>query len=335
LENGARQALTQDAAQQEVSGFSIRRARIAVEDSLGPLPAEYRIEVQLEKSVRLADCYLAIRAPVAEVWVGQMKIPSTYEVAMPTTGLDFVDPATITDQIAEWALARSPRDLNLMGVRANQRDLGVGLKGQVRDGRLRYFLMVGNGLGAALFVGGKEDRQFLYANGLGQQFYGVRLDLRPRPWLGLGGHGSVNHHANSLLSDGKTVVDIDRAAWSTDLGLDLPAGLRARALYGAGVIDDEYVRDGRRDYEYSGWETRVLGWLARDRLEAGLRFDRYEYRENQVGPRTCESHWTAGLNGYLPPGLRAQLNYVRKDTRSPSVPDPADDALLAQLQVAF
>jgi len=46
--------------------------------------------------------------------------------------------------------------------------LGMGIKGQLWENKARCFAMIGNGLGANLYIGGKEHKQFIYANGFGE-----------------------------------------------------------------------------------------------------------------------------------------------------------------------
>jgi hypothetical protein len=334
LENGVRQAGSEDLAAQTTGGFSLRRARLSLADTLGSSRLRYKVEILLEDNARLTDCYLSARlVPGWELAVGQQKIPSTYESLQSSTSLDFAARSQLSELIADWSLSRTPYISPYMGNRALLRDTGLSLRGRV--GPVRGLAMVGNGLGANLFIGGKERQGFLYGNAVTDLFYGLRLDADLRPGLTAGGHASWNRHDNSLFNDGKTVIDLHRWSWSADLGWVLPRGVALRGMYAAGAVDDDYYRDDRTNYEYKGYELKALVWLVPDRLQAGLRYDQYEDEYNQAGNLVVKRHWTAGINASPSPGSRLQLNYVWKDIDEPYVPDLSDDLLLLSTQFVF
>lgn len=265
LENGIRQAGSEDPAAQTTAGFSLRRARLSLADTLGSSRLRFRLEILLEENARLTDCYLAGRlAPGWELAVGQQKIPSIYESLQSSAGLDFVERSTLFERIADWSLSRIPYISPYMGNRTLLRDTGLGLRAAV--GPVRCFALVGNGLGANLFIGGKQRKGFLYGNGPADLFYGLRVDADLRPGLTAGGHASLNRHDNSLLNDAKTVIDLRRWSWSADLGWILPRGVTLHGMYAAGAVDDDYYRDRRTNYEYQGYELKALVWLVPDRL---------------------------------------------------------------------
>ena len=334
VENGLRQAGTGDRAAQTVSGFSLRRARLSVQDTLGSDRLRFEVEVLLEKSGRLTDCYVAGRlADGLEVRAGQMKIPSTYEAMAPAGGRDFIQPATVSRLIPDWSLSRTPYISTFMGNRGYLRDVGLGL--EARTGRLRSFAMVGNGLGANLFVGGGQNKEFVKTNSPGDWLYGLRLDAQVLSWLEVGGHGLVNRHGDMLFNDERTVIDLDRRSWSADARVRLPRDVRVSGLYAGGVVDDDYYRDGKSNYEYAGYELKALGWLRPGRLEAGMRFDRYEYAFNESGSRVTHSDWTAGVNCHWHGDNKVQVNYTWRDTDERYLPDLDDNALLVNVQFAF
>jgi hypothetical protein len=74
------------------------------------------------------------------------------------------------------------------------------------------------------------------------------------------------------------------------------------------VVDDDYYRDGKKNYEYEGYEVKALHWLRPERLEVGLRFDRYEYEFSEAGDRVAENSWTLGANLYGGEGIEVQIN---------------------------
>jgi hypothetical protein len=195
--------------------------------------------------------------------------------------------------------------------------------------------MVGNGLGANLFIGGREHQEFVYTNGFGDLFYGVRVEVNPLHWIALGGHYSLNRHENAWRGPKKEVFDLHRRSASVDILLHLPHSMRIRGLYAGGFIDDDFNRDGKTDYEYSGYEAKVMGWIIRDILEAGLRFDRYDALFDESTDHITQDHWTIGVTYRVKDRVRVQLNYTWKETRERAQVDPRDNILLMNTQYAF
>ena len=192
--------------------------------------------------------------------------------------------------------------------------------------------MVGNGLGANLFVGGKQNREYVLTNGLGQWLYALRLDGCPGYGLRVGGHALLNRHDDMLFNDDKTVIDLDRRSWSADATGTLGHRAEVTGLYAGGVVDDGYYRDGRRNYSYHGYEAKLMAWLVPSCLEAGLRFDRYVHQFNESGASVSEDSWTVGLTWQWDARGRLQLNQTWRRTDEPYQPDLADDAVLVSLQ---
>ena len=172
--------------------------------------------------------------------MGQFKIPSTYEVALSPGDLDFASRTLFSSVVADYSLSRSPSlaSPRFYGVRSHDRDMGLGLKGRLGVGRCA--LMVGNGLGANRFVGGREAKEAVVANDFGAYFYGLRVDLGREigeplaPFRGssfqAGGHVNWNRHPDVLLDDERTVVDLDRRSWSVDARAAIAGRVRVTAL---------------------------------------------------------------------------------------------------------
>jgi phosphate-selective porin O/P len=334
LENGLRQAGSGQTAQQEVSGFSLRRVRISLQDTLGTARTSFRIEALLEKSARLTDCYLTHRLTDAvEVRLGQMKVPSTYEAMDPNRRIDFITRTSVSTSITDWSLSRTPYISSFMGNRAYLRDLGAGVV--FRGNHLELFAMVGNGLGANLFVGGHQHREYVLTNGLGNWLYAARVDVGLTDRLRVGGHALLNRHENMLLNDQRTVVDLHRRSGSVDSSVELPCGMRLTGLFALGVVDDDYFRDGRTNYAYRGYEAKLMGWIRPGWLEAGARFDRFVHEFNESGHEITQDDWTLGLNCHVGPQSKLQLNYLRKATDEAYEQDLADNALRLSAQFEF
>ncbi len=341
VENGLRQPVTWEDAADVSSGFSLHRVRLSGAWRRGALHA--RISIRLENSpVTLSDAYghLPLGGQRAVLYLGQMKIPATYEIGTSSRGLDLLSRSELSGRLADLALCRSPAlsSPRFNGARAYLRDAGVGLKGMLEMGALGgldYFLMVGNGLGANRFIGGDEKRQEIYANEVGAYFYGLRLELQPSRYedgLRIGGHYSYNHHPNLLLDDKRTVLDLERRSFSADVRLTVLERLRLTAMYGGGVVADDFDHDGKDDYRYSGWELKAILRI-RAGFEAGLRVDTFfdEYYENGREARLLSI--TAGVNWRPNPHLRLQANYKHKDLDSEVNPELDDDSVIVQVML--
>jgi hypothetical protein len=259
-------------------------------------------------------------------------------VLTPDRDLDFISRSTLSDNIADWSLSRSPYYSALYGNRSSNRDLGVGLKGTIKINQnhdlLTYFFMVGNGLGANLSIGGKESKEFMITNKLGNYFYGARLSISPLKGVSIGGHYSINKHDNMLFNDGKTVFDLDRYSWSIDSQLQLPRTLIV-AMYGAGKVDDNYFYTEQKDLNYQGYEAKILFWLVNKRIQIGIRYDRYTYKFLGSGISTHQDNTTLGLNCFPIQDICLQLNYMFKKTDDGIYPDLADNILFLNFQYSF
>ncbi len=330
-ENGAKQPGTKDDAADIASGFIIKQARLAYNYNNNPFFA--KAQVRFEEKVALLDCFISWQpSPFAQMYAGQMKVPSTYEALTPDAGLDFISRSALSKVLTDWSLSRPPYYSPFYGNRSDYRDMGIGIKGNYNH-LASYFLMVGNGLGANLAFGSEESREFILSNNLGDYFYGARLELSPVNLIKLGGHYSLNKHDNILYNDGKLVLDFKRNSWSVDASLAI-SFLRLVAMYGKGEIDDDYFHADITSLGYSGWETKLLADIIRDKLQLGVRFDRYtEDRFNSVN--TNYDNITFGVNFIPVKNMRIQLNYVNKTTDSNADPDFDNNILFLNFQCFF
>jgi hypothetical protein len=346
VENGLTQPVTHDEAADVASGFSVRRARLEV-DGAGR-GWHGRLSVRLEGSPpALMDAYAVVplRAGWAELWAGQMKVPSTYEVDLSSTSLDLMTRSRLSEQITDFALARSPSLASrLSGMHAYFRDLGVGLKGRV--GSARYFVMIGNGLGAGAFVGGTESKQEIYANRFGAYFYGMRLayellsaDARagrsPVSALAIGGHATWNHHPDAVLDDKRTVLDIRRSSWSLDAQAEIGGRVALTGMVGGGRVADDFDHDGRTDYRYRGGELKAVTRIIPRTLDVGLRYDTFIDEMYDSGVEETRRTYTAGIACTCRPDLVCRIDYKRNVLESAVAPDLADDSLILAAQFVF
>jgi hypothetical protein len=339
MENGALQLGTKDEAVQEASGFSLNKARLSFYYLMPEHHIQSKVKLRMEGKFALYDAYISYQpSSLFQLYLGQMKVPSTYEVLTPEHLLDFITQATLSRNIVNYSLSKTPYISALQGVNCYYRDLGMGIKGSWNAGLdhdlFRYFVMVGNGLGANLYIGGKEKEQFIISNQFGEYLYGIRAEISPWKWINIGGHYNRNIH-HDILYDETTVYDLDRTSYSVDLRVSLPFNFRAVGLYGEGVVDDDWFRDGKKNYEFSGWEARLLKGLFNDRLELGVRYDTYGFEYNESGEITHENHWTYGINYNPYPALRLQLNYITKYTVNEYEADLDDNIIFLNVQLFF
>ena len=337
-ENGTLQQGANHPAAQEASGFRLNRARIVLAPSLPVYKLYARVQLELAGEVEPLDVWVAWKpVPIFGTYIGQMKIPSTYEVAQDEFLLDFINRSTFSRTVVNYTLADTPYDSSFSGLSAHNRDMGIEFKGAWNAGQswevLRYFVMVGNGLGANLNIGGNESTGFLINNNFGDYLYGARIEVSPFEWMTLGGYYDYNYHSNMRFRDKQTVVDLGRESWDIDAQVRLPWGFRAVGLYGQGQIHDYWPTLGRENYEYSGWEAKVLKEFFNDKLELGVRYDTFSYEFTNSGKKADENHWTFGVNYRPVDQVRLQLNYVMKDTVQPYLPDLKDNIVYLNVEM--
>jgi len=349
VENGLRQAYSHDNAVDEASGFSFRRVRFYSLANFydGLLKAKFEIRFE-GGGPGLLDAWAAWDPldGALKVMAGQMKIPSTYEVERSSAELDFANRSFFSENVTEWSLSRAAAMASpFSGVKTYMRDLGLAVKGEL--GGFDYFFMLGNGLGANAFIGGRERKGRLFTNAFGAWFYGaaVSVDLfefLKKPAAGfplrcaeVGGHYCVNLHHDSVLSDERTTVDLVRRSWSLHIRTDILGRVRVTAMLGGGAIRDDFDHDGKDDYAYSGWEIKVMGVILLDRLEVGFRVDSYEDERLESGDVKTRRTYSFVINFSPIRHLRFQLHYQIKTLTSETELDLDDNCLLLSGQFRF
>lgn len=338
-ENGILQMGSEDSAAQAASGFNIKMGRLIfdLEDT------ERKIggftQIRFEERLAILDLY-GYWKPIKyfNLYLGQMKVPSTYEVLSSDANLDFISRTQLSENLTDWSLSRSPYYSTFYGNRSDYRDVGGAIRGSIGPKSnpmlLRYFLMMSNGLGANLYIGGDESKEYIYSNDFGNYFYGARIDVSPIKWLTVGGHYSRNYHENMLFNDQKTVFDLDRYSWSGDIRFDTKY-VRATGMYGAGQINDDYFQAGLSNLDYSGWEAKLMGRIWKDKLEAGVRYDTYVTEQEESDNPTTYENLTYGLNIIPWPDVRIQINYMTKNMKNDIEPDIDDNIFYINFQYRF
>ncbi|MDD5224508.1 MAG: porin [bacterium] len=348
VKNGIRQEGSSDPAAQEAFGFSLARARVGLSQSFLDDSLGFKLEVKLEEGVEPLDYYIYYKPfPFLNLYLGQMKIPSTYEVLQSDSQLDFISRTQISDRIPDWSLSRDPivfDATSMTGILTRSRDLGLALKGQFREEKFQYFLMMSNGLGANRFISGREKKGFFVSNGPGNMFYGLRLEAKPLSFfsanrylslLTIGGHFNYNHHPNMLYNDERVVFDLNRISYSGDLRAELPYRLFFTSLYAGGKADNS-EGSSETDYRYQGYEFKVMEKLFPEKLELGFRYDRYRYKFSNSNTAINQQKWTWGANYYPYKLIKIQLDYVLKETDDPELAyqDPSS-LVYANFQVSW
>jgi hypothetical protein len=342
-----------DPAAQVATGFSLARVRAGLRVGLLEGLLEMELSMRLERGPAVLDAFGAVNLHDAlRIVIGQQKIPGPWENLVGSRDLDFILRPIISENISDFSLSRTTYPSSLFyGIHSYLRDLGVAVMGDVRTGpgRLRYQLMLGNGLGANKFIGGGTSKEYIISNA-GQFFIGGRLEAATFfDVVTLGGHVTWNRHDNMVFNSGRTVYDLDRLTWSGDLRISIPrTGIRIGGLYGGGLIDDDYDDDGRTDVRFHGWECRLVfrlndpisaargsPFLPDHAIELGGRFEQYVYEWNESGSRIIETVWTIGASWRFRSYVGLKLNYMIRRTEDPSLPDLDDDALLMQVQFAL
>jgi hypothetical protein len=201
--------------------------------------------------------------------------------------------------------------------------------------------MIGNGLGANLFVGGDQNRQFVYTNSFGEYFYGVRLSLDLFDLIGLsnrylalkaGGHYNRNFHENILYNDRSSVYDIKRKSYSCDLALSLFNRIRITLMYGYGIVLDDFDNNDKYDFRYRGHEMKIMAVVVKNFLETGFRFDRYDAENSIFGGKDIEIRYTVAITFIIDSFLKIQANYMEKRTEGELNKELDDDIFILMLQ---
>jgi len=359
-ENEKRQGQTGDPGVDSASGFNLKKARISLDarQQLESIPLEFgaRFLLRLEtQSPSLLDCYglLSLYHGIAELWMGQMKIPSTYEVGTSDTALDFTSMGILSSTMTDLALTRSMLVTSTMyNSSLSMRDMGAALKGEAYG--VSYFLMIGNGLGCSRYVGNKENTQYIHANGVGAHLYGIRGSVdfmktlkklnvytggasNPVSSFSIGGHYTYNKHEGMVLQD-NTVVDIKRRTWSGDIQivLDLPVPIcnriRLTGMIGGGDNHDTEASGIDYDYDYKGYEIKGIIEILRDMLDIGVRYDTYTYDYSIHGGGETLYNITTGIGWRYRDLLRVQCDYKWKHSNAKIEPDIDDNILTIQTQ---
>ncbi|HEY3448609.1 MAG TPA: porin [Myxococcales bacterium] len=338
-----------------LSGFSLGKARVGLRLAYPDLDLSLHAQVKLEKDFQLLDADVGW-APVRwfTLHVGQFKVPGSFEALTEDRALDFILRSDITTGMADWSLSKSQHTVSLLyGSASNLRDLGLAVKGEVGGRRVqgRYFLMVGNGLGANMYFGGATKKEYWITN-KAQFYYGGRAEISVAGIAALGAFGSYNRHDDIVFNSGRAVYDLNRRMVGGDLRVEIPrTGVRLYGLGGGGQIRDDFNGDGKVDLRYSGWAAAALwnlfpaidalfGWQPPEghALELAFRFDRIDTQQDEADATVREDHYTLGINYLAGEHVKVQLDYILRRNQDPLHVEQAalrNDIVFLNFQAAF
>jgi len=346
VENSKKQEVTGDRAADVSSGFSINRARIEFETRLLSFGA--RLSTRFDGGTPgLLDAYGYYRFPFLKLRfiIGQMKIPSTYEVGQSDTNLDFATRSKFSDEVVNWSLSKSPSSVSpFTSVQTQSRDTGVAVTAEYEG--LKLFAYAGNGLGANMFAGAEEKKQTMYTNSPEDMFYGMRGDADIIRFLSiendlissliLGGHISRNKHDNFLYNDTRTVLDMDRFSWSADIRFRLCGIINFTVMSGGGSINDSLVdSETSPNVTYKGYEFKLTAEIIPGFLRLGYRYDGYIYKNEIYGGSDELYTQTAGISIWPYMGIKIIADYKWKTTGGNLNPDLDDNIFILQTQFVF
>lgn len=123
----------------DTHGFDVRRVRLAADGELGER-LDYKFQAEYETTVKVIDAYLRVKIlPEVNVQIGEYKVPYSQETLYgPATWLTIENPA---------AVAKLNGYNDLSGIKANGRDVGVTLYGDLLNKLIGYRVGVFNGNG--------------------------------------------------------------------------------------------------------------------------------------------------------------------------------------------
>jgi len=290
------------------AGFRIRRVRLGL---AGDLRRDVTFHLTLNPLGEADDLVHDARLtwslmPALEIGLGTGKVPYARSTTESSSRLRFVD-----------------RPLGAGEVAIDHR-LGLTVQGTVGDGMLGYVAGVYNA--SNTYAAGNQSGGLLLAARLESAPLGPLAELCPDRLAVLVGVAAVKE-------DGPTV---DTTALSADVHLELPrVRVRGEVLMDSRTPDAEPVLSPTLadEVERTVWLAEATGFVIRDRLELGVR---YEWYDDNRGYEDFgdQQTFTAGVSYYLDGHqAKATLNYIYRDERAGVEQD--NDAVVLAVQGAL
>jgi phosphate-selective porin OprO/OprP len=314
-------------------GFVLRRARLLFEGTLFE-NIDFRVMPEFGgSSPTLQDAYVNLRYwPVAQLQAGQFKAPFGLERLQSATAITFIERGFPTQL-------------------APNRDLGVMLHGDFREGLLQYQLAAMNGVtDGASATSDADDTKDVVARVFAQPF--LATTWAPLQGLGVGfaaSYGEQTRATSTYRTNGQDVF-FRYATDVTEDGERLRLAPQATYSWGPFGAMFEWTRSetdvtgptGSGEAELRAWQVAaswvLTGESASTRgvtprtslrpsdgswgaLEVAARFHRLEVDDDVFArgfaSRTASASradaWTLGINWYLNPFAKLALNYERTE----------------------
>lgn len=257
-------------------GFDIRRARLDLKGNIAP-KLDYRLQLEFASSPKIIDAYVRY-TPVKGfgVQLGQAKFPFTLENPYSPLKLETIENAMGVSYMSGFS--------DLAGIKANGRDIGLSIFGDLFKGVINYQVGVYNGAG----INKSDDNK--------HKDFAARLNINPFKNMTLS--GSVY-----LGKTGAQDAMADRNRYAVGARYD------NKAL----VIRSEYIW-GCTGAQKSEGVYAVAGYWVTKKVMPVVRFDYFSKNSNaaDVADRYAgeQTNYLVGVDYWPLKNLRLQLNYT-------------------------
>lgn len=253
-----------------VNAFDVRRARLDFKGNIAS-KVDYRLQLEFASSPKILDAYVRYM-PVKGFGVqfGQAKFPFTLENPYSPLKLETIDNAMGVSYMSGFS--------DLAGIKANGRDIGLSILGDLFKGVVNYQVGVYNGAGI-----NKSDENK-------HKDFVARLNINPFKHLTLS--GSVY-----LGKTGEQTALTDRNRYAVGARFD------NKAL----VLRSEYIWGTTGAQESAGVYALAGYWVTKKIMPVV----RYDYFNKSVGaPDAAQTNYLVGIDYWPIKNLRLQLNYT-------------------------
>jgi hypothetical protein len=277
------------------NGFDVRRVYLGMSGAVTK-DLTYRVLADFETTPKILDALVEYK-PLSflSVQAGQFKVPLTLE--------NPYSPATL--ETAEFSQAVTALVTDIDGNKNNGRDIGIGINGSALAQKgfnlIEYKLAVlnGNVINAVDNNKSKDYLATLYINA-----------LKP---LTIGGSYYTGKY-------GPEATKYTRDRYSVGAKYD----------DGKLLVRSEYIAGKTAAIESKGFYASAAYYVTK-KIQPVLKYD--TYKSNSAVATTPITNYIAGVNYWITPKSRVQLNYTHKDYKDTSKSDY--DCLVAQLLVSF
>lgn len=257
-------------------GFDVRRARLDIKGNIAP-KLGYRLQLEFASSPKIIDAFVRY-TPVKEfgIQLGQAKFPFTLENPISPLKLETIDNAMGVSYMAGMS--------DLAGIKANGRDIGLSIFGDLFKGVINYQVGIYNGAG----TNKSDDNKH-------KDFAG-RLNINPFKHMTLS--GSVY-----LGKTGAQDEMADRNRYAVGARFD------NKSL----VIRSEYIW-GYTGAQKSEGVYAIAGYWVTKKVMPVVRFDYFCKNANAtdlaVKHSSEQTNYLVGVDYWPLKNLRLQLNYT-------------------------